>query len=38
MFNISVQRITQAIVGESTVDEAMARAKTDLEEALKQAK
>ncbi|MGV2064904.1 ABC transporter substrate-binding protein [Agrobacterium sp. 22-226-1] len=38
MFNISVQRITQAIVGESTVDEAMARAKADLEEALKQAK
>lgn len=34
MFNISVERITQAIVGELTVDEAMERAKEDLKKAL----
>ncbi|MCO5731515.1 ABC transporter substrate-binding protein [Rhizobium sp. SSA_523] len=38
MFNITVQRITQAIVGELTIDEALARAKSDLDAALKQAK
>ena len=38
MFNISVQRLTQAIVGEVTVEEALKRAKTDLDDALKQAK
>jgi len=36
MFNISVQRITQAIAGELSVDEAMERAKADLKDALKQ--
>ncbi|WP_404403992.1 ABC transporter substrate-binding protein [Pelagibacterium halotolerans] len=34
MFNITVQRVTQAIVGELTVAEAMERAKSDLEAAL----
>lgn len=37
MFNISVERITQAIVGELTVDEAMERAKEDLKQALAEA-
>jgi len=36
MFNISVQRITQAIAGELSIDEALARAEVDLEDALKQ--
>lgn len=34
MFNITVQRVTQAIVGELSVEDAMARAKDDLKEAL----
>lgn len=34
MFNITVSRVTQAIVGEMTVDEAMAKAKQDLAEIL----
>lgn len=38
MFNITVQRVTQAIVGELTVDEAMAKAKEDVVAALAEAK
>ncbi|MEM5501186.1 ABC transporter substrate-binding protein [Ahrensia kielensis] len=38
MFNISVERITQAIVGELTVEEAMDRAKEDLKQALAETK
>jgi len=38
MFNITVQRVTQAIVGELTVDEAMEKAKEDLAKALAEAK
>jgi len=34
MFNITLQRVSQAIVGELSVEDAMARAKTDLAEAL----
>lgn len=34
MFNITVQRVTQAIVGELTVEEAMAKAKEDVVAAL----
>jgi alpha-1,4-digalacturonate transport system substrate-binding protein len=34
MFNISLARVSQAIVGELTVEEAMARAKDDLAQAL----
>lgn len=34
MFNITVERVTQAIVGELTVEEAMERAKSDLAEAM----
>lgn len=34
MFNITVQRVTQAIVGEMSVEEAMERARTDLDAAL----
>lgn len=34
MFNISVQRITQAVVGELTVEQAMERAKEDLAEVM----
>lgn len=34
MFNITLQRVSQAIVGEMSVDEAMKRAKDDLEQAL----
>ncbi|MCY6379795.1 ABC transporter substrate-binding protein [Hoeflea prorocentri] len=34
MFNITVQRVTQAIVGELSVDDAMTRAKDDLAKAL----
>ncbi|WP_068117037.1 ABC transporter substrate-binding protein [Tropicimonas marinistellae] len=37
MFNISATRITQAIVGELTVEEAMERAKEDLAQALDEA-
>src|SRR5690606_4875023 len=33
MFNITVQRVTQAIVGEMSVEEAMERARTDLDAA-----
>jgi len=36
MFNISVQRISQAIAGELSVDEAMMRAEADMENLLKQ--
>lgn len=38
MFNITVQRVTQAIVGELSVDEAMQKAKEDLASALAEAK
>lgn len=38
MFNITLQRISQAIVGELTVEEAMDRAKGDLAEAMDQVK
>lgn len=38
MFNITVQRVTQAIVGELSVADAMARAKDDLKAALAEAK
>lgn len=38
MFNISLTRISQAIAGEMTVDEAMERAKDDLAKALEEAK
>ncbi|WP_270728257.1 ABC transporter substrate-binding protein [Shimia sp. Alg240-R146] len=34
MFNITLQRVSQAIVGELTVEEAMERAKSDLAEAM----
>ena len=37
MFNITVQRVTQAIVGELSVDDAMAKAKEDLKAALAEA-
>ena len=37
MFNITVTRVTQAIVGELSVEDAMARAKEDLADALKAA-
>lgn len=37
MFNITVQRVTQAIVGELTVEDAMSRAKDDLAKALAEA-
>ena len=37
MFNITVQRVTQAIVGELSVDDAMTRAKDDLAKALAEA-
>jgi len=38
IFNATVTRLTQAIVGESTVDEALARIDTDVKEALAAAK
>ena len=38
MFNITLTRVSQAIVGELTVDEAMGRAKEDLKKALEEAK
>lgn len=38
MFNITVQRVTQAIVGELSVDDAMKRAKDDLAAAMKEVK
>ena len=37
MFNITVERVTQAIVGELTVEEAMERASADLQAALAEA-
>lgn len=37
MFNITVQRVTQAIVGELSVEDAMMRAKEDLAQALAEA-
>lgn len=37
MFNITVQRVTQAIVGELSVEDAMTRAKDDLAKALAEA-
>lgn len=37
MFNITVQRVSQAVVGELTVPEAMGRMKEDLEQALAEA-
>ncbi|PUB18505.1 ABC transporter substrate-binding protein [Yoonia sediminilitoris] len=37
MFNITVERVTQAIVGELSVEDAMARAAADLETALAEA-
>ena len=36
MFNITVQRVAQALTGELTVEEAMMRAKDDLAEAMKE--
>ncbi|TCL00788.1 carbohydrate ABC transporter substrate-binding protein (CUT1 family) [Shimia isoporae] len=36
MFNITVQRVTQAIVGELSIDDAMARAKDDLKAVLEE--
>lgn len=38
MFNITLQRVSQAIVGELTVEEAMQRAKDDLTEVMAQVK
>ena len=38
MFNITVTRLTQAIVGELSLDEALARMKDDLAQALAAAK
>ena len=38
MFNATVQRVTQAIVGEMSVDEALQRITADIEEAVKESK
>lgn len=37
MFNVSVQRITQAIIGEISIDNAIAKMQSDIDEAVRQA-